>query len=354
VPRSRRIPRPPRIRYEDVAVRPLRYHSRNARRLVVGLLALTAVLVLGTVGYIILGINPLDAAYQTVTTVTTIGFREVVEFGTAQKIYTMVLALVGVGTVLYTLTLTLELVLEGQLGNLWGRRRMQSDIDKLEGHAVICGWGRVGRAAAEQLARAGDSVVVIDRDEERLATCPYPHIMGDATEDDVLRAAGIRSARTLVASLDNDAASVYVVLSARTLNPDLFVIARSRTDDAEPKFIRAGADRVVNPQRIGGNRIAAFAESPYVVDFLDVVMHEGTNEFRMADVAVVTGSTLAGSTVADARAREGGAAVLLALRTSGRFVTNPAPKTVIGPGDVLIVVGTDDQIHDLRRQAAVR
>jgi voltage-gated potassium channel len=318
---------------------------------VVGLLALTSVILLGTIGYIILGIDPLDAAYQTVTTVTTIGFREVVEFGTAEKIYTMVLALVGVGTVLYTLTLTLELVLEGQLGNLWGRRRMQRDIDGLEGHAVVCGWGRVGRAAADQLVHDGQAVVVVDRDEDRLATCPYPHVMGDATDDEVLRAAGIRTARTLVASLDNDAGSVYVVLSARTLNPDLFVIARSRTDDAEPKFVRAGADRVVNPQRIGGNRIAAFAESPYVVDFLDVVMHEGSNEFRLVDVEVHDGSVLSGSTVADTRAREGGAAILLALRTSGRFVTNPAPQTVIGPRDVLIAVGTEEQIRDLRTQA---
>lgn len=348
------MPRTPRRSYENVAARPLSYHSRNNRRLVVALLALTAVLVLGTFGYVLLGIDPLDAAYQTVTTVTTIGFREVVVFDAADKVYTMVLALVGVGTVLYTLTLTLELVLEGQLGNLWGRRRMQRDIDALEGHAIVCGWGRVGRSAAEQLAHGGAQVVVIDRDEERLTTCPYPHVLGDATDDDVLRAAGIRVARTLVASLDNDAGSVYVVLTARTLNPELFVIARSRTDDAEPKFVRAGADRVVNPQRIGGNRIAAFAESPYVVDFLDVVMHEGGNEFRMVDVEVHDGSPLSGSTVADTRAREGGAAVLLALRTQGRFVTNPAPATVIGPGDVLIAVGTEEQIDDLRRQAGER
>jgi len=175
------------------------YTSNNTRRLAIGLGALTAVIVVGTIGYIILGINPLDAAYQTVTTVTTIGFREVVEFGTAEKIYTMVLALVGVGTVLYTLTLTLELVLEGQLGNLWGRRRMQRDIEALEGHAIVCGWGRVGRAAAEQIASTGQAVVVIDLHEERLAACPYPNVQGDATADDILRSAGIRTAKTLVA-----------------------------------------------------------------------------------------------------------------------------------------------------------
>jgi voltage-gated potassium channel len=328
-----------------------RYSSNSTRRLAVGLGSLTAVLVLGTIGYIVLGINPLDAMYQTVTTVTTIGFREVVEFGTAEKIYTMVLALVGVGTVLYTLTLTLELVLEGQLGNLWGRRRMQRDIEALEGHAIVCGWGRVGRAAAEQITSTGQDVVVIDLHEERLATCPFPNVHGDATADEVLRSAGIRTAKTLVASLDDDAGSVYVVLSARSLNPDLFVIARSRTDDAEPKFVRAGANRVVNPQRIGGNRIAAFAESPDVVDFLDIVMHEGSHEFRLVDIEVHEGSSLVGATVADIRALEGGGAMLLALRTHGHFVTNPAASTKFDTADVLIVVGTDAQVQDLHRRA---
>jgi len=345
------VPRSPRQRRALPAVAVPGYRSNNTRRLGVGLGALTAVLVVGTLGYIILGIDPLDAAYQTVTTVTTIGFREVVEFGTAEKIYTMVLALVGVGTVLYTLTLTLELVLEGQLGNLWGRRRMQRDIEALEGHAIVCGWGRVGRAAAEQIATTGQAVVVIDLHEDRLATCPYPNVQGDATADDVLRSAGIRTAKTLVASLDDDAGSVYVVLSARTLNPDVFVIARSRTDDAEPKFVRAGANRVVNPQRIGGNRIAAFAESPDVVDFLDIVMHEGSHEFRLVDIEVHDGSSLVGATVADIRALEGGGALLLALRTRGHFVTNPSATASFDTGDVLIVVGTDSQVQDLHTRA---
>jgi len=332
-------------------VRPIEYRSPNVRRLGIALVAVVAVIVAGTIGYVVLGIDLLDAAYQTVTTVTTIGFREVRDFGTAEKIFTMVLALVGVGTVLYTLTLMLELLLEGQLSHVWGRRRMQREIDAMEGHAVICGWGRVGRAAAEQIARLGQQVVVIDKSDERLASCPHPHVMGDATDDAVLREAGIRTAKTLVACLDSDAGSVYVVLTARTLNPNLFVIARSRTDDAEPKFVRAGADRVVNPQRIGGNRIAAFAGSPDVVDFLDVVMHEGDHEFRLEDIEVHEGSSLVGATVADVRALEGGGALLLALRTGGRFVTNPPVATPFGAGDVLIVVGTERQVSDLHRKA---
>jgi voltage-gated potassium channel len=331
--------------------RPYAYESRNQRRLAVAVAAIVTVIVVGTLGYVALGISPLDALYQTVTTVTTIGFREVVPFNHAQMVYTIVLALVGVGTVLYALTLTLELVLEGQIGNYWGRRRMQKDISGLSGHAVVCGYGRVGRAAAEQLAASGRDVVVVDKSEARLEHCPLPHVIGDATDDDVLRAANVASATTLVASLDDDPGSVFAVLTARSLNPNLFVIARSRTDDAEPKFLRAGADRVVNPQRIGGNRIAAFADSPDVVDFLDVVMHEGRHEFRLSDIEVHPGSPLVGSTIADARAHEGGTAILLALRSGGRFVTNPEPERTLAVGDVLIVVGTAAQVEKLHERA---
>ena len=338
-------------RYDNVVARPYRYRSANSQRMAKAMAAIVVVVIVGTMGYVALGITPLDALYQTVTTVTTIGFREVVHFNSAQMIYTIILALVGVGTVLYALTLTLELVMEGQLGNVWGRRRMQRDIDQLEGHAIVCGYGRVGRAAAEQLANNGMDVVVIDTDEARVEHCPLPHVIGDATDDDVLRAAGVLRAKTLVASLNDDPSSVFAVLTARSINPELFVIARSRTDDAEAKFMRAGADRVVNPQRLGGNRIAAFADSPDVVDFLDVVMHEGRHEFRLSDIEVHAGSPLVGTRVSETRAEEGTGAILLALRSHGKFVTNPDPDRALDVGDVLIVVGTADQVEALHERA---
>jgi voltage-gated potassium channel len=331
-----------------------RSHPDPLRRLKLALAMLVGVLLIGTLGYRLLGIPWLDATYQTVTTVTTIGFREVVPFDDRPdlKIFTMMLALVGVGVALYTLTLLLESVLEGQVGNAWGRRRMQRQIAGLDGHAIICGYGRVGRATAHELTRQGQRVVVIDSDPERFVDVPYPALVADATRDEVLREAGVDRARTLVATLDNDAASLYVVLTAAALNPAVRVIARARTDEAAEKMLRAGADRVVNPQRLGGNRIAAFATQPDVVDFLDVVMHEGTLEFRMEDVTVHVGAPLDGSTVAQWRAREGETPLLLALRQrEGEFVTNPAQGTVIREGDVLIAVGTAAQLDDLHRAA---
>lgn len=322
------------------------------RRLYLALGLLAAVIVAGWFGYLLLGLAPLDALYMTVITVTTVGYREVGDFGDVHQVFTIVLLLVGVGTVLYTLTLGLQVVLEGQLGSAWGRRRMQHDIDDLEGHAIVCGYGRVGRATAGQLARSGLDVVVIDLDPDRLAVAPFPHLVGDASDDALLRQAGIERAAVLVATLDTDAESVYVVLTARSINPTMRIIARARTDEAESKFERAGADRVVNPQRIGGNRIASFALSPHVVDFLDVVMHEGGTEFVLEDVTVHSDAPLVGADVDDLRDREGGGPMLLALRPQARgFLTNPDPETLLSAGDVLIVVGTPSQVADLRNAA---
>lgn len=231
---------------------------------------------------------------------------------------------------------------------------MEREISRLHGHAIVCGWGRVGRATARALAQAGRHIVVVDADEQRLTDCPHPCVLGDASLDEVLVRSGIERAHTLVATLDTDAASLYVTLTARALNPDLVIIARARTDDAEQKLRRAGADRVVNPQQIGGSRIAAFALQPHVVDFLEVAMHDRDVEFRLEEVLVGAGSALAGLSIRQARLHEGDGALLLALRQreSGSFVTNPPPDLVMATGDVVIAVGTQSQLEDLRRSAA--
>lgn len=334
------------------------HHRRQAsslavgRQLVVPLAALAGVIAFGTVGYVMLGIAPLDALYGTVFTVTTVGFKEVADFGGAGIVFTIVLMLLGTGTVLYTLTLLMASLVEGRVGTIMGMRRMQREVDHMGGHAIVCGWGRVGKATAYELSRAGKDIVVVDVDPERLDACPYPNVLGNAASDSVLRQAGVERASILVASLDTDADSMFVTLSARALNGDLLIIARSRTDDADKKFLRAGADRVVNPQRIGGDRIAAFALQPHVVDFLDVAMHDAGMEFRLEDVEIHPGSLLDGSSVRSAREHEGGGALLLALRsTEGAFVTNPPLERPLVPGDVLIAIGTAGQLSALHQAA---
>lgn len=316
--------------------------------------ALATVLIVGVVGYMLLGFSLLDALYQAATTMTTVGFKEVVEpFGTAEKVFTIFFVLIGVGVVFYTLTLLLGSVIEGWIGREWERRRMDKQIQALRGHAIVCGWGRVGRATAHQLHKSGQAVMVVDEDEERLEDCPYPRLVGDASRDECLRKAGIDRARMLVATLDTDALSLFVTLTARALNPNLVIIARSRVDDSEQKFLRAGADRVVNPQRIGGNRIAAFGLQPHVTDFLDVAMHDDEVEFRLEQVTVRAGSDLDGTSVREARLHEGDRALLLAVRKKegGVFRTNPAPDEIVRPGDVVIAIGTTDQLDRLREQA---
>lgn len=229
------------------------------RRLRRALGALGLVLLGGTLGYLILGFGLLDAVYQTVTTVTTVGFREVQPLNRTGQAFTITLILVGVGTSLYTLGVLFEAMVEGHLTQHLEERRMAREISRLSGHVIVCGWGRVGHACADALVADGTAVVIVDRDAERLADAEHPVIQGDISDDAVLAEAGVTRARALVAALDTDADNVYVTLSARALRPDLVIIARARSGESVAKLHRAGADHVVNPQLIGGRRMAAFA-----------------------------------------------------------------------------------------------
>ncbi|HZU80534.1 MAG TPA: NAD-binding protein [Acidimicrobiales bacterium] len=318
------------------------------RRLRRALLALFAVLLGGTIGYAVLGSPVLDAVYRTVTVVTTVGFQQPRQPGTAEKAFTIVLVLVGVGTTLYALGALLEVIIEGQLAESVGRRRMERRIAAMSAHVIICGWGRVGRVVADQLAGRNIPFVVVDMDGERVAGIPYPTVVGDATDDAVLRAAGIDRAKALVTVMSNDAADVYVTLSGRSLNPELFIVGRARITDSEEKIRRAGADRVVNPQAIGGSRIAAMLLQPHVAEFLDVVTRESGMEFRLEEAMISSGCPLEGRTLGDCHIRSRTGALVLALRQhDGSFVTNPPPETLLSAGQVLIAIGTEGQLGQL-------
>ena len=318
----------------------------------VGLLAL--VVVIGSIGYVLLGFGALDAVYQTVTTITTVGFREVEPLDRNGKIFTIVLILAGVGTALYTLTVLLELLVEGHLGLAVERRRMDKRIASFQGHVIVCGWGRVGRAIARELALGGKQVVIVDQDSDRLATITaYPYIHGDAADDDVLRHAGIERASALVAAVSTDAGNLYITLSGRSLCPELFIVARAREESSAAKLKRAGADRVVNPQEIGGARMAAFLVQPNVTDFLDVVMHDHEMELRLEEIEVAPDSPLAGISVAQAAVRDQTGALILALRDpTGGFITTPEAGTVMHTGQILIAIGTPAQLAALAAAAS--
>jgi len=327
----------------------------SLRRIRTALLALTVVTIAGTAGYLALGFTFLEALYQTVTTVATVGFREVRPLSTAGQIFTIILIVFGVGTVLYNLGVILEAVTEGHLRKHVERRRMDRTITAMTGHVIICGNGRVGRAATEYLLAAGHRVVVIDNDAARLdpSVSDVPHLHGDVTDDEVLRKAGIDRALALIATLDTDADTVYVTLSARAIRPDLVIIARARTGDSKKKMLLAGANRAINPQRIGGRRMAVFALQPQVAEFLDVVMHDEDLDFQIEEVHVDKDSQLAGQSVGELALHQPNGALLLAIRRGidQPFEANPPSDLIVPAGAVLIALGTSAELASLSRLA---
>lgn len=320
----------------------------------VALVAMVIVLAVGTVGFmVIFSVGVLEALYDTASVVTTIGFREQPHSAGA-KVFSIFLILAGVGTVLYAFGVVLEAIIEGQLRDLFGRRRMERRIAGMSGHVIVCGWGRVGRAIAENLPPEQD-LVVVDNDPVRLAEVPHPTVLGDATDDAVLQRAGIERCRALVAAVSSDADNLYLTLSGRTLRPDLFIVARARVTSSEDKLLRAGANRVVNPQAIGGARMAAFVLQPHVTEFLDVVMHGTDVEYRLEEVELTAGSPIAGQTLRNAHVRDHTGALVLALRPpDGGFTTNPPPETVMEEGHILIAIGTPAQLTALEDLVAGR
>ena len=313
-------------------------------RIALGLVA--TVFIAGVIGYRIFGLTWMDAVYMTVITITTVGYREITGIpSAAEQIFTIIIIVTGVSTVLYTFTLGVQVVVEGQLRDFVGRRRMNRRIADYSGHTIVCGWGRVGKGVVHDLRSAGGQIVVIDEDPERVRDLDLPVVIGDATLDATLRSAGVNKARSLIAALEGDAENLFVTLSARTINPDLFIVARARADESVAKLSRAGADRVVNPQELGATRMASFVLQPNVAEFVDVVMHERSMEFRMREFDIAEDCWLNGTSLRDANLRDRANVLVLAVRDAdGTFRTNPSPDTVIHAGDIVIAVGTTDSL----------
>ena len=332
------------------------YEPRLAvRRIERTLLALGAITVIGVVGYIVFeGWSFTDALYMTVITVTTVGYREVRPLDTTGQLWTMALLITGVGTLFYAAVSSVELVMEGAIRGYFGRRRMQAAVGKLNGHYILCGYGRVGRQVAREFARDGVPFVVVDQEPGIIEEClveGYLALLGEASDDTVLEEAGVRRARGLVAAVDSDADNVFVVLSARKLNPKLNIVARASSDESAAKLEIAGADRTLSPYAVGGRRLASLATQPLVVDFLDIVTRgEKGLEFRLEEFGVPEDSFIAGQTIGELRIGERTGAMILATRNSeGTFDTSPSASDRIRAGDTLIVLGTREQISRLER-----
>jgi len=323
---------------------------RRIRRAIGLLTVITAV---GTLGYIVLeGWSFIDALYMTIITVGTIGFGEINPLDTTGRVWTMALIISGVGALGYATTSVVALAVEGTVRGYFRERRMRAEIDKLNAHYILCGFGRVGRQVAHEFTIDNVSFVVVDQDPAKVEDClerGYLAVLGEASDDVILEEAGIRRARGLVAAVDSDADNVFVVLSARKINPDLHIVARASSDESAAKLEIAGADRTLSPYAVGGRRLASLATQPLIVDFLDIVTRgEKGIEFRLEEFGVPKESPLANHTIGEIQIAEKTGAMVLAIRTSeGKFDTTPSAQDKISPGDTLIVLGTSDQVTRL-------
>jgi voltage-gated potassium channel len=316
---------------------------------------LMLVLTIGTAGYVgIEGWPVLDALYMTVTTIATVGFGEIHPLSPVGRLFTIGLIFSGVGGALYTLTAIVQYVFEGHLGRTWERRRMQQRIDRLDGHFILCGYGRVGRQVARDFRGSGTDFVVIDVNQDSLDRAEgdgHLCVRGDATSDETLRAAGIDRARGLVTCMNDDADNIFVTLSGRTLRSDLFIVARGNNEDARPKLERAGADRVVSPYSFAGRQMAMLAVRPTAVEFVETVLHGADVELLLEDVSVAERSPLVGCTIEELQKEVAPGVVVLAIGRGGRLLTQPPPETDIRRGDELVAFGTPDQLKALEGAA---
>ena len=325
------------------------------RRWVLNWLLIVGVIAgVGTLGYVILfGWSLSDAIYMTVITLTTEGYREVRELSDAGRAWTILVAVAGVGIIFGTVGFVAETFVAEALSGRRQRRQMAQTVAALNDHFILCGYGRVGSTVARELEHAGMSVVVIDSvaaSTDVAAREGHLVVEGDATRDDVLLAAGITRAKALITAVDTDATNVYVTLSARSLNPKLFIVARANEEGSESKLRQAGADRAVSPYTRAGRQIAELATRPRVADFIDFALSHGQLSFSIEELEVVAGGPLAGQTVANLTGR---GIHVMAIVTHGprQFETNPPMDRVLEAGDQLIVSGTAEVLKDLRETA---
>ncbi len=335
---------------------------KDMRRLLVAIVLIIAIIMIGTLGYMLTAhLDWLNALYMTVITISTVGYGELGDVGRNTRVFTIMLIFATMIWGAWAIESLLSSILSEEFREAVLQLRSIRKVRSMENHTILCGFGRIGEAAASELKRNQEPFVVIEKDPEvidRLRELGYHVIRGDATEDGPLLAAGIKQASRLLTTLDEDNANIVTVLSARELNPRIWIASRLVRHDNYRKLLRAGANEVVSPYDYGGRRLALTLLRPHVAEFLSEVVFDEGRGAEMDELRVEEDSELAGKTLAQANLRQRFGITVIALyhcleerpqRPTGKFELNPGPDTILSPGDVLIIVGTAEQLHRLHQ-----
>ncbi len=332
--------------------------ERIRKRLILVALALTATLLIGTLGFVLIDdYPPFDAFYMTLITVLTVGYGEILPLSFWGRVFNSVLLLFGVTVILLATGFLTQTIIELELNQFFGKRRNKQMIDKLKGHYILCGYGRVGRGAAAELIAAGAPFVVIDNNEDRVERAMQAGLLAvvaDASRDDALRDVGILRAKGLIATLGTDADNLFVTMTAKQLNPLLQISARVAEETTEPKMRRAGATFVFAPYVSTGHRMAQALLKPHVLQFLDYTLQEGTSaEAGIEQIRIEPGSSYCNRSIREVAENKGQEVVVLALRrSSGKMLYNPDDAETLSGGDYLIVMGQPSGLDQLEKMLA--
>lgn len=326
------------------------------RHLRFSVVALIAVIALGTFGYAMVeGWQTFDALYMTIITLATVGFKEVHELSPQGKMFTIALIISGTGIIAYTLSSLIQFTLEGQLRKILGRKKLASRIGKLRDHYIICGYGRIGHQICREFQSRPTPFVIVERNPnhiERLEREGYMYVEGDATDDETLQSAGIEHARGLITAVTSDTDNVYITLTARGLNPKLFILARAGEEGSEKKLMRAGASKVISPYTIGASRMAQAILRPSVVDFIELATASEHLALQIEEIRVAGDSVLAGKNLVDSGIRQSMGIIIVGIKEiDGKMIFNPPPEKRIEPNAVLIILGERPAISQLEKIA---
>ncbi|HEY6838727.1 MAG TPA: NAD-binding protein [Geobacteraceae bacterium] len=322
------------------------------RHLKLSILVLAMLVTLGTAGYTVIeGWRPLDSLYMTVITLGTVGFREVHELSDAGKVFTMILIVFGVSVIGYIVGSLAQIMFEGQFQRIIGRKKVEKKIEALRDHYIICGFGRIGALICKEFAARPLPFVVVEKHAdviEKLEQENYLFLRGDATDDETLLQAGIKKAKGLISVVTSDTENVYITLTARGLNPDLFILARSGEEGSEIKLKRAGANKVVSPYLIGGSRMAQAILRPNVVDFIEIATGREHLDLQMEEILIPAHSSFIGENLVSSGFRKETGVIIVGIKkNNGKMVFNPESHSKIEALDTLIVLGDPASIRKL-------